>query len=247
MELIQHLLSKIVSVVMILLALVFLFWLGRVISPLLPHEWFPSKDTVLAKKATSTEFFLPTPVDLGKNGAHTPTATDNLFVFDGKEASLEAYDSASVYQTGSPQGTWQRDRNGQYVFVQHVYTVDPSVKDTQGPVFDATKSGFAQMSAYLRSITIPPGAYVYRGLTFHGQAREQMFVNGKFSLFVIDARGNVIGTGEAVTHENSQAVGWHPFSAHILTLGVSSTKACGLVFQQDVARGLHATLPVVCP
>lgn len=245
MDTIHYLLSKIKIIIISICLILFLIWLGRLISPLLPQEWFHRSKEVSTKNASSsTEFFLPTPRLSDSTGQKPVTATDNIFVLEGNETSglaFNAYDETNTYS----QGSWQPNAEGQYIYVQP--NTNQKVDTSGGQVFDSTKAGFSQMSAYIRSITIPLGAYVYRGLVFHGQARESMFVDGKFSLYVIDVKGNVIGKGEAVTDEDWRSIGWHKFTARITTPIPPNSVGCGLVFQQDKVRGLHATMPVRCP
>ena len=242
MDTIKYLLSKIVLLAIIIGISIFLFWVGKIIAPLLPQELFMrNQESLVSKGASSTEFFLPTPGSFSTGQVKTPSVNDNVYVSGTNETSGTEF---HAYDTEGTQGSWQPNGNGQYVYVQAVPRANTTNTDNQ--VFDATKAGFSQMSAYLRGITIPLGAYVYRGLIFHGQARESMFVNGRFSLFVIDVHGNVIGQGQAVTDENWQTPGWHSFRGTITTTIPTNALGCGLVFQQDKIRGLHATMPVTC-
>mgnify|MGYP000939336188 CR=1 FL=1 len=241
METIQYILSKIKFLIILIIVLLFLFWLGRVIKPLLPQEWFSFGNKVSIKNASSTEFFLPTPSNGIQSKIKPTMASDYIYVSDSGEGTGFTFNG---YDTGNPQGMWQQSGQNQYTYVR--YTTNQAQQNTGNQVFDANKAGFSQSSAFLRGVTIPVGAYVYRGLIFHGQAREVMFVNGKFSLFVIDSKGNVIGQGEAVTDEDYRVAGWHMFSARIVTIAPPSVTGCGLVFQQDKPQGLHAVMPVQC-
>lgn len=240
METLHYLFSHALKFILILAVVIFFFFIGRLIAPSIPEEYhlknlFTFKaDKTQANKVPTTEFFLPTPGSLAVRNVETPTAETNVYV------------PGDPYAPNAPTSWPEGPRNtgdGNYIYTSYSYS---SAGSDGSPVFDAAQAGFAGMNTYLRSISLPRGAYVYQNLIFSGEAREAMFIEGKFSLYVINGKGQVIGRGTGSALDQWSMPGWHRFTGRIITTIPPNQTNCGLVFQQDKPGGLHMIMPVSC-
>lgn len=247
METLHYLFSHALKYVMILAVVIFFFFIGRLIAPSIPPEYhlknlfdFRSKEAKQASNQPNTEFFLPTPGSLALRKVETPTTETNVYVSNSAYTPGAPYNG---YQNGTPVNWPSGAINNDYTYSSYSYSSASSGDD---PVFDATQAGFSSMSAYLRSISLARGSYVYQNLLFGGEAREAMFIDGKFSLYIINGRGQVIGRGVATALDQWAIPGWHRFTGRILTAIPPNQQNCALVFQQDKPSGLHMIMPASC-
>ena len=252
MKTIQYLLSKIFVIIIFIFIFGVLYWIGTLFIPYLPKTI--SKANIV--KETGTEFFLPTPMNLAKL-LKAPTVTNDtavnydLYTADnsGQKVDEQFYQNSlktsSIYGTNNTNNT--SSQYGQVVYTNLKYlSYDPTGKNIYNTTNDTPKNvGLVEMGTYIRGVTLFNGGYVHKGLTFHGQARKNMFTGGKFSLYIIDGNGNFLAKGGAISDGEWQNTGWHNFTAFITTTVPYSTN-CFLVFQQDVANGLHTIMPVAC-
>jgi hypothetical protein len=114
-----------------------------------------------------------------------------------------------------------------------------------------SQNGYAQKSSFIRNLSIYEGGYVYTGLSFVGEARNTMFINGKFPIIVADratGRALSISYGEATT--DWAVPGWVRFQVKI-NGAFPNNVPCTMVFEQAQYSGSQVSptrvaIPVVC-
>ena len=103
---------------------------------------------------------------------------------------------------------------------------------------------------YIRNLSIYRGGHIYTGLTFTGEARSSMFVDGSFPLLIIDGSGRIISQEQVLASSQWSVPGWVRFYAKINgSLPVNST--CNLVFtarsgSYDSFKGVQISIPETC-
>jgi hypothetical protein len=218
METIKFFVSKLFIVIIILIIFAFLYWMATLLVPFLPKTLKMSGLGNATSTAPDTEFWLPTPGSLSLR----PKS-------GGEPGRIEFEEYGEIKPAGWDLG----ETANQVSYAQNVQ------------VFDSVRAGFSRDN-YVRAISVYEGARVYGGLTFTGEAKEAMFLNGVFSLFVLNPTGQVIGRGEARMSDNGARTEWRRFRGKILTQVGYTGPGCTLVFQQQRPSGFRITLPVVC-
>jgi hypothetical protein len=254
MDTIRYLLSKIIVLIIVIAAFCFLYWMGSKLVPYFPTSTHITKDSTGV--ADQGEFFLPSPRNVStyfkQPVVAVPLTTNNnqplVSNADGKGQYIPTGNGQYIYVSD----TVSYDSHGNVIYTrgttQALATTNQTniSQNTGGQIFDPNQSGFSIMESYVRNLSIYRGGSVYMGLTFVGDARENMFVNGKFLLFVVDPTGRAIGSGEAETLEQWSVPGWHRFSAKITSTVPYKGAGCGLVFQQPHPSGIHVAIPAQC-
>jgi hypothetical protein len=110
---------------------------------------------------------------------------------------------------------------------------------------------YSQKNLYVRNLSMYEGGHVYTGLTFVGEARETMFINGKFPIIVADqTTGKAVSVSFAEATTNWTVPGWVRFQVKISTVSPSKVP-CLMVFEQarmqgSVSQPARVVVPVVC-
>ncbi|MDQ5962804.1 MAG: hypothetical protein QG653_611 [Patescibacteria group bacterium] len=235
METVQYLLSKFITVIVVLSIFLFLYWIGTILFPFLPKTLGISK-TNNASSTESTredlEFFLPTPRKVSLQGTGEgeypygrPVTSEDFLRYDGTTQLPEW-----------PQGS-------KSPVIQNGLTQTGGSADYQ--TFDPVRAGFSQ-TAYVRSLSLHRGARVYGGLSFTGEAKEAMFSNAVFTLFVVTPEGQIVGRGEARISDDGARTEWRKFIGRITTQVGYTGKNCTLLFQQQKPNGVRIYFPITC-
>jgi hypothetical protein len=87
-------------------------------------------------------------------------------------------------------------------------------------------------STYIRNLSIYENGPAYYGLSFFGEARNEMFRNGAFPVLVIDQRGVVIGVSRASSTGAWSVPGWSRFTVSINHTIPPGGRPCSIVFEQ---------------
>jgi hypothetical protein len=110
-------------------------------------------------------------------------------------------------------------------------------------------------SMYIRNLSIYENGHVYTGLSFVGEARNEMFSNGGFRIVIIDQRGGLIGTSRAIKQENWSVPGWSRFSVKVQHVLPPGGVPCSMIFEQDIeqfkysgttAQPVRVGIPIKC-
>ena len=109
----------------------------------------------------------------------------------------------------------------------------------------------AKNTTYIRNLSIYANGSVYTGLTFVGEARSELFNEGKFPIIVVDNRGMIVGVSTAVATTKWTTPGWVRFQTKINhTLPVKV--ACNMVFEESLTQEersrqpLRSSIPITC-
>jgi hypothetical protein len=103
----------------------------------------------------------------------------------------------------------------------------------------------------VRNLSIYQGGHVYTGLSFVGEARSQMFRDGKFPIIVIDASGRMVGVTAAVAQTAWTVPGWVRFETRI-TYPLPANVPCTMIFEEALTQvernraPVRAALPINC-
>lgn len=132
----------------------------------------------------------------------------------------------------------------------HNYTTNTPAKNTpqtgaqNSVVFNANQAGFSQTELFIRNISVYRGQSIAPGFTFTGEARETMFSQGRFMLYLANKDGHIVGTGEAVAVDQWSIPGWHRFNGRIISM--NGQGECFLIFRSSSPTQPQVTIPVVC-
>lgn len=100
---------------------------------------------------------------------------------------------------------------------------------------------YDQKSSYIRNLSIYEGGRTYTGLTFVGEARASMFLNGKFPIVIAEqATGRVLSVSFAEAVSDWTVPGWVRFRVKINTIAPSVSKGCLMVFEQARVQNSQA-------
>lgn len=156
---------------------------------------------------------------------NTPTATSNLYVHG------QAFQGYSQSPTSE--------------FVSYSSRSSSTTQPTAAP----------NRSMYIRNLSIYENGHVYTGLSFVGEARNEMFSNGGFRIIVVDQRGAIIGTSRAVKQDNWSVPGWSRFSVKVQHVLPPGGAPCSMIFEQDIeqfkysgvnAQAVRVGIPIKC-
>ncbi len=141
-----------------------------------------------------------------------PTPTTNLYVHGKAFDGYESYGGTYTYSTSSAS------------FVS--YSSRSASATTSQPTAAPTRS------MYIRNLSIYENGHVYTGLSFVGEARNEMFRNGAFTILTVDSRGAVIGVSRASSTGAWSVPGWSRFSTRIDYVLPPGGIPCSMIFEQ---------------
>jgi hypothetical protein len=261
MDSIRYMLHIVIRTSIALLILVFIWWLVAALYPdLKPQNLFAQKEG---------KDWLPSPKQyagvLGK--AKVPSEFDNVYTppaeFNGyKDAYGSGYTySKTAFVTYTSDGP--KVTGGSQELASDDYYKSEAFKRNSNPSFsnnsasvqsNATQTSviYAQKELFIRNLTMYEGGHIYTGFEFTGEAKNIMFINGKFPIIIADQTGRVVAVmyGEATT--DWTVPGWIKF--HAKTNAVLPNGArCTMVFEQAKAQyykeqtpPMRVALPVLC-
>jgi hypothetical protein len=262
MDTIKYLLGFIIKVVIGLFLVTGLWFFLSVLFPnleikkisstLLGGDWLPAPG--------SFKGLLGTP--------KVPSVTDNLYVpalpYDGSKNVYNARGSggsSAYYVTYTPNGV-EVTYNGQTTTGESevlASAASPTVP-TQGasvippPSIPASAvtlvNGYASKELYIRNLSIYEGGRVYTGLSFVGEARSSMFIQGRFPIIIADAQGRAVAIATAHATTDWAVPGWVRFQTKITSVLPNKT-SCTMVFEQAMVQGTQkqptrVAIPVLC-
>lgn len=161
-----------------------------------------------------------------------PTPTTNLYVHGKPFDGYESYGGTYTYSTSTAS------------FVSYNSRSSSSNQTTVAP----------SRSMYIRNLSIYENGHVYTGLSFVGEARNEMFSNGGFHVIVVDQRGVLVGTSRAVKQDNWSVPGWSRFTTRIDYVLPPGGAPCSMIFEQgrvsqysgNTAQPVRVGIPVKC-
>ncbi len=162
-----------------------------------------------------------------------PTPTTNLYVHGKPFDGYESYGGTYTYSTSTAS------------FVSYNSRSSSSNQPTVAP----------SRSMYIRNLSIYENGHVYTGLSFVGEARNEMFSNGGFHVIVVDQRGVLVGTSRAVKQDNWSVPGWSRFSVKVQHVLPPGGAPCSMIFEQDMdqfkysgvtAQPVRVGIPIKC-
>lgn len=116
-------------------------------------------------------------------------------------------------------------------------------------ISSSNPSGYEPRSLYIRNLSIYQGGSIYTGISFLGEARADMFNNGRFPIIIVDNNGRVATVATAVATNEWSVPGWVRFRVKID--GVMPIKTpCTMVFQSGNAsltvQPVRVAMPITC-
>lgn len=124
-----------------------------------------------------------------------------------------------------------------------------SVLPAKSPV---SLSNSVERNRVIRNLSIYEGGHVYTGLSFIGEARSEMFKEGKFPIILVGQNGRVVGVSAAIATTNWTVPGWTRFETKI-TYPLPSDTPCTVVFEEALTQNekisrqpLRIPIPVRC-
>lgn len=218
MDTIRYLLGFIIKLALGLLLFAFVIWLIGFLYP-------QFKLSNLFSGNVLTSDWLPAPRNYGSllGGRTTNGMNGNVYVpgtpYDGyKNARYESQEGVDfvVYTESGTKIIKARGSVG-------------GTNDTNNQAVANNASTYSDRSLYIRNLSVYEGGNISYGLTFAGEARGTMFKNGIFPIQVIDNRGNVLATTQAINTGTWAIPGWARFQATIPNK-LPSGSQCALVF-----------------
>lgn len=231
MESVQYLLRFLFKLAIVVFFVALVWWGVATFAPS-----FSFRSLFLISSGTSTvadsgQGWLPAPKNFKSlfGTGKTPTGEDNVYVpgpaFDGyknlykgnqggQQANLVSYTTTGVQITNGV-GT-------------------PGFNSQQQP----TANGYSQKNLYIRNLSIYENGHIYTGLDFVGEARNSMFLNGKFPIIIADKTGHAVFITYAEATTNWTAPGWVKFKTKI-TGSLPNKVPCTMVFEQARAQNFQ--------
>lgn len=248
----------------------FVWWLVSLIFPALSIKQMKQLMSPVGSNGKQADF-LPSPrAYKGLVQAPTPTATSNLYVSDNE---FKGYGNQNQVSYGGSQNVY-----GGVNYQQSSNVIRYSYSDGKGGVINSNVAGTqANPSApyeqaqsdtpkiiegdnrrlYIRNLSIYEGGHVYTGLSFVGEARNEMFLRGVFPIVITDRNGQVLGVSRASSTGAWSVAGWSRFEAKILNT-LPNNVPCLMFFEQmkeklpyrysnePVSQPLRIVVPIQC-
>lgn len=114
---------------------------------------------------------------------------------------------------------------------------------------------YSKKELYIRNLSIYEGGHLYMGLSFVGEAKSTMFINGGFPIIIADISGKVIAVIKAEATNDFAPAGWTRFQTKIIS-ALPNKVRCSMVFEQAVNKNqypfndggqpVRVIIPVLC-
>lgn len=241
---IQYLLNYLIRLTVFLVIFLIFWWILAVFFPAVSF-----RNLFSVTGTSTTESLLPSPMGFkgifGKS--QTPGATDN--VYKPGEA-FNGYGNAFNNNQGGAQVDFITYTS---TGTQVIHNGIPYDASNQSSGSSQTTNGYAKKELYIRNLSMYEKGHVYTGLAFIGEARNTMFVDGKFPILVADPAGRVVSLSYAVATTDWTVAGWTKFQVRIEG-SMPSNIPCTMVFQQNLTpyqyslnyRPINVAIPVIC-
>lgn len=220
-----------------------IWWLVSLIFPSLSYKslaFKPSKGTTLG------DDWLPSPKKysgLFGRKATVVTETTNLYVpapaFSGYNINTAAQDSKDgntyanyTYLTYTATGTMLVNVDGTPVIQEASAS---SNQEIVSPSKNTTDPATVPRNLYVRNLSVYEGGHIYTGLSFVGEARSNMFRDGKFPIVMVDQVGHAIGIAAAVATTDWSVPGWVRFESKI-PYTLPNQTPCTMVFEEALTQ-----------
>ncbi len=95
-------------------------------------------------------------------------------------------------------------------------------------------------SMYIRNLSIYENGHIYTNLSFIGEARSNMFKEGKFPIAVVDQAGRLVGISVAVATTDWTVAGWTRFQTKITYTLPPNSAPCTMVFEEALTAAEKA-------
>lgn len=102
-----------------------------------------------------------------------------------------------------------------------------------------------ELPLLVRNLSIFEGGHIYTGITFSGEAKENMFVNGKFPILIIDNNGRIAGVSYAEQINMWATPGWARFQVKIQSV-LPNKVPCRMIFQSASQQQIKSSIPITC-
>lgn len=111
-------------------------------------------------------------------------------------------------------------------------------------------SGFSPVALYIRKLSIYTNGSLYTGLTFTGEARNTLFAQGVFPIYIVDSTGRIVAVEQAQALSAQTAPGWTKFVVQLRSVLPVRTP-CHMIFRaaptaQAGYSGTQVVLPYMC-
>ena len=268
METIKYILTVFFKLAVGILVVAFVWWMVTII---FPAASFSSIRSSMSQNASSTKQgmgdLLPDPrtyANLFKK-VEPSNGQTNLYKpgapYGGNATNQSGYtNSQAGYVTYSDSGMMVTNSDGTQISYKE-YTANEAAllaKETAVKTEKNTpqqKTGYSKKELYIRNLSIYEGGHIYTGLSFVGEARSTMFINGKFPIVIVDGAGRVVTVTYAESTTDWSAPGWLRFQAKITTV-LPNKVQCGMIFEQarsssqypynDAASPVRVAIPILC-
>jgi hypothetical protein len=220
MNTLHYLLRKILQMIVVLVLAVLVLWFVSFAYP-------NFKLSTLVGGDLFSSDWLPAP----RNYSKAPSADT-----DGMNGTLYVHGEPYRHQNPNPE-TYQNAQYNVYVTASEVY----GQGGTQ--VFDGS-SASVERALYVRNLSIYPSAQLSTGTTFFGEAKEEMFRNGRMTILITSSSGNLLATEEAVMMPQWSIPGWSRFQVTIRTY-LQKDIPCKLIFV-SANRSVNVHMNVIC-
>lgn len=227
MDTIRYLLGVIMRLVLILFLVAFIFWLIGFLYP----QFKPS--SIFSFKMFSNDW-LPAPKNYGLLAGNRRT--------DGQ--------NGAVYVPGAPYDGYKNARYESQEGVDFfVYTASGTqIIRAKGSGGNQTWNGgyvaTDDRGLYVRNLSVFQGGGITYGQRILGEARDTMFRNGSFPIYIVDADKRLVGTMQAVTTGTWAIPGWARFQATV-PVKLPGNTYCSLILQ-SATQQIQINHPVKC-
>lgn len=228
MDVIKYLLGAIVKLAFILALTAFVLWLVGLVYP-------NFKITNIIRGDVFSRDWLPAPKNYGALlNKNNTTGGMNGKVYQ----SGPAYNGYANGANTNDQIDWVYYSESGTQVVSGKGTTKTTTSQTQ--TFKSTQAGFVDRASFLRNMSVFEGGNISYGLTIVGEARDTMFRNGIFPIAIIDSKGNLIASMDAINTGAWSTAGWARFQATV-PVRLPAGAACALIFNsanQPVRMGM---------
>ena len=216
MDTIRYLLGMIIKLVLSLFIIVFFIWAMK--------TFYPTAITDVTSLVTGSDAFKQDWLPAPRNVADYLPKRSSSTVHGVEFVPGPAFNSA-----------------GTYVYQTNYVTYGSSTS----PMIPRYSTSNTDRALYIRNTSAYQGMNVSYGTRFIGEARDTMFRNGSFNIFVVDTSGRIVGSAKALDMGTWAAPGWRRFQA-IIGSRLPSNIPCALVFQSAQQTTTLVSLRVMC-
>jgi hypothetical protein len=235
METIRYLLLVFIKAAAAFFLAAAVWWLVTLLYPSLSLRSLITHSVGTSGKSAATDW-LPSPKQYKNIFGKTPAPESQVYVpaapFSGYTINNPTTATANGY-TYSSANYITYTASGSAVVTADGTPVKEAVSavDQNPSVGNALDSVFSVRSLYIRNLSIYESGHVYTGLSFIGEARANMFRDGKFPIIIFDRSGRAVGVSAAVATTDWSVPGWVRFETRI-PYTLPNTMPCTMVFEE---------------